>query len=294
MLNLSRSFRIRIALLLVWLFIWLGRDSSWQLLQDFGGFALLGVIGALFANSTGAGGGVVFIPFFNQLGFSAETAVATSFAIQCCGMTAGALTWWHFYRSRHRACGDWAAMGPTLLLCVPFAMAGLVLTQWIGFAWLQMDIGAWLHKGFGVFSMLLALAIFASVPLLNRQHFAGELRQADVWGLTSLSFVGGMVNAWLSVGVGELVAVYLILRRFNVTFAIAVAVIISAFSVWSALIYHLLSTQAIAFDVVLFAGLGAVVGGSLARHLVLKFSACNLKLFFAGWIMLLGLSALIF
>ena len=71
-----------------------------SLLFDYGGFVFLGLLGAIFANATGAGGGVVFIPFFNQLEFSSVTSIATSFAIQCCGMTAGAITWWTFYR-RH-------------------------------------------------------------------------------------------------------------------------------------------------------------------------------------------------
>ena len=30
-------------------------------------FVLLGVVGAIFANATGAGGGVIFVPIFNQL-----------------------------------------------------------------------------------------------------------------------------------------------------------------------------------------------------------------------------------
>ena len=83
--------------LIVLLFLWIGsllaQPAPIELVKEFGLFSVLGVIGAIFANATGAGGGVVFVPFFNYLSFSAQSVVATSFAIQCCGMTAGALTW---------------------------------------------------------------------------------------------------------------------------------------------------------------------------------------------------------
>jgi uncharacterized membrane protein YfcA len=90
------------------------------------------------------------------------------------------------------------------------------------------------------------------------------------------------------------VAVYLIICRFNVTLAIAAAVILSAWTVWGGVIFHLVITQAIYWPVVLFAGAGAIAGGILAKQLVLFFSAKNLKLFFAGWIFILGFTSLPF
>jgi uncharacterized membrane protein YfcA len=116
----------------------------------------------------------------------------------------------------------------------------------------------------------------------------------DCITLSAVALVGGGITAWLSIGVGELVAVYLIIRRFNVTFAIAAAVILSALTVWGGIIFHLLITQAVYWPVVLFAGAGAIVGGILAKQLVLYFSAKNLKLFFAGWIFILGITSLPF
>jgi len=96
----------------------------------------------------------------------------------------------------------------------------------------------------------------------------------------------------LSVGVGELVAVYLIMRGFSVKAAIAVAVIISAFSVWSGVVYHAVVSQAIYAQVVTFAGLGAILGGLIAKYVVLAFSPIRLKVFFASWVMILGISGL--
>ena len=98
----QNAVKFIVALLLcVWLGLLLSQPTPFQLIKEFGLFSGLGVIGAIFANATGAGGGVVFVPFFNYLSFSPQSVVATSFAIQCCGMTAGALTWAHYYKKQH-------------------------------------------------------------------------------------------------------------------------------------------------------------------------------------------------
>ncbi len=115
----------------------------------------------------------------------------------------------------------------------------------------------------------------------------------DVLELGVVAFIGGIITAWLSVGVGELVAVYLILRGFNVTSAIALAVILSAFTVWSAIFNHLFITQAIYWNILLFAGAGAIIGGIIAKRVVLYFSVVKLKLFFATWVFIMGTASLI-
>ena len=284
------------------LFIWLG-ILFWQtqpliLIQQYAGFAFLGLVGAIFANATGAGGGVVFVPFFNQLDFSVATSVATSFAIQCCGMTAGAITWWAFYKQvksgNKSESKQWQPLIKTLMLTVPPSIIGLWMVQINPQLFTHFSDPTSLHTGFGLFSMLLALAIFATVFLLSDQGFNTQLSRRDYIALPAIAFIGGGITAWLSIGVGELVAVYLIIRRFNVTLAIAAAVIVSALTVWGGIIFHLLITQAIYWPVVFFAGAGAIVGGILAKKLVLYFSAKNLKLFFAGWIFILGITSLPF
>jgi uncharacterized membrane protein YfcA len=289
---------IRIFLLFVWLIILFWQTQPLGLIQEYAGFAFLGLLGAIFANATGAGGGVVFVPFFNQLEFSVASSVATSFAIQCCGMTAGAVTWWTFYK-QIRANNQpqslyWLPLGKTLLLTVPCSLLGLWMVQISPQFFAHFSDPNSLHTGFGVFSIGLALAIFATVFLLRNQDFNTKLSLIDYIALPTIALVGGGITAWLSIGVGELVAVYLIIRRFNVTFAIASAVILSALTVWGGIVFHIFITQAVYWPVVLFAGAGAIVGGILAKQLVLYFSAKNLKLFFAGWIFILGITSLPF
>jgi uncharacterized membrane protein YfcA len=283
---------IRITLILIWLTLFLLSAKPLLLLFDYGGFVFLGLLGAIFANATGAGGGVVFIPFFNQLEFSSVTSIATSFAIQCCGMTAGAITWWAFYRRQHSHSPEWTSLSKILFLTVPMSIIGLFLAQVNpDFFSLFSNPGS-LHRGFGVFSIILAIAIFATIPLLKNDKFNTQLSNWDLCVLPVIALIGGGITAWLSIGVGELVAVYLIMRRFNIAFAIASAVILTAFTVWAGIAYHVIETQAVYWPVVMFAGAGAIIGGVLAKRLVLYFSAKNLKIFFALWIFILGLTAL--
>ncbi|MDM7860278.1 sulfite exporter TauE/SafE family protein [Alteromonas sp. ASW11-36] len=286
---------VRLLLLVSWIALLIALPNTAELLNGYGGFSALGITGAIFANATGAGGGVVFVPFFNHLGFSAITIVATSFAIQCCGMTAGAVTWFRFYRQHHRHDGDWGQMGRVLAFSVPSSILGIWTVQIVEYQqWFSLhgDGVEALHLWFGIFSILLAIAIYGSIPLLKRTEFNQLLERTDLLALGLIGYCGGAITAWLSVGVGELVAVYLIMRGFNVTFAIACAVILSAFSVWGAIGYHGFITDAIYWPVVLFAGAGAVIGGIIAKRVVLLFSPTHLKVFFASWVLLLGMSGL--
>lgn len=288
--------RVVFLLFLCWILIWLAQPHAMQLARDFGLFAVLGVVGAVFANATGAGGGVIFVPFFNYLSFSPQSVVATSFAIQCCGMTAGAITWWRYYRVAHKGDDYWKALPSTLMLTVPASICGIAFTQYsaTGYSLLSQHFGGAdsLHIVFGTFSILLAVAIIASIPLMKRTHFEKDTKGIDVALLPLISFCGGVITALLSVGVGELVAVYLIIRGFNVTMSIAIAVILSAFTVWSALPFHAFITQAVHWEVILFAGIGAILGGMVAKYVVLAFSVARLKLFFGVWVLVLGITSL--
>ena len=297
------SHPYRVALAVCWLILIFSIADSFQIIFDYIGFLFLGITGAIFANATGAGGGVVFVPFFNQIDMQNTAIVATSFAIQCCGMTAGAITWHNYRRAlvanRHANNSNnehdveqWSYLDTCLLITIPFSIFGIITAQF-GLSDYTQQMQTSLHLIFGVFSILLAFAIFASIPLLRRQKSTKLLLPFDILCLLVIAFSGGIITAWLSVGVGELVAVYLILRGFNITSAIACAVILSAFTVWSAVIYHLIISQAIYWNVLVFAGAGAIIGGIIAKRVVLYFSAIKLKIFFATWILVMGIAGLI-
>lgn len=282
-IRLSNPVFIAIFFLLWGLALWL-IPSDLSSLSDYFPFSLLGVTGAIFANSTGAGGGVVFIPMFNQLGFSDVQAVATSFGIQCFGMTAGAFTWIHHYRHDKIELHLWHSFLPIVAVTSLFAIAGL----WFVYA-LDLPSPAALHETFSLFSITLGLMILGAVFFLKpgREHSA--LAWFDWLALIAIGFFGGVITAWLSVGVGEIVAIYLILRRFDVSMAVAAAVVVSALVVWSASIEHFLLNPNVYWNVLIFAGPGAVLGGIFARTLVSWLSARKLKIFFALWVLIVGI-----
>lgn len=265
---------------------WVLHPEPLRVTADYGAFLLLGIAGAIFANATGAGGGVVFLPAFGQLGFSEIQAVATSFAIQCFGMTTGAIAWSRHYRRLQPNVPEWQSFVPIIALCTVFSIVGL----WTAYG-LSWSPPAGVKPLFGGFSLLLGIAVLATTLLFGAGG-SHRLNRVDVCALALIAYLGGIVTAWLSVGVGEFVALYLILRRFNVTLSVASAVVISALTVWSAAPQHMLLAPAVYWEVVLFAAPGAIIGALVARYLVLWLGARRLKLLFGSWLLVIGFTEL--
>lgn len=255
--------------------------------QDYGMFFFVGVIGAIFANSTGAGGGVIFIPVFSGLGLEPLQSISTSFAIQCFGMTAGALTWWRYRETQ--ANNSWPQFYKIVSVCTPFSISGLWLCQWLGFPPPQSMLFT-----FGLFSIMLGTALIFKLRYPDSYSDMTLINRHDFIALAGISFIGGIITAWLSVGVGELIATYLLFRKVNPVMSVAIAVIVSAFTVWGSAYIHFTEDTKTLFNIVIFAGPGAILGGLFARKLVLHLSAKKLKAFFGVWIILSGLTVLIF
>ncbi len=246
-------------------------------------FSLLGVLGAIFANATGAGGGVIFIPAFNELAFSEQQAIATSFAIQCFGMTAGSLTWWFHYRAEKTELRLWQGFKRIITITSISAVLGL----WFVYGF-DLTSPASLHQDFSWFSLVLGIFIVSTILLIKPDRERSQLHYVDYFALCTLGFLGGIITAWLSVGVGEILAIYLILRRFDISMAVAAAVIVSAITIWSGIAQHTVVSFEVYWQVVIFAGPGAVLGGIFAKTVVSYLSATRLKLFFALWLLVIG------
>ncbi|WP_196141092.1 sulfite exporter TauE/SafE family protein [Aliikangiella sp. G2MR2-5] len=261
--------------------------GSHALISDYSLFTLLGVAGAIFANSTGAGGGVVFIPMFNYLEFSEAQSIATSFGIQSFGMTAGAITWGlYYYKKGATACSS-VAREPLVPIILPTAFMSIV-GVWTVYGF-DLSSPANLRDLFKTFSLLLGVMILIMAFFFRQESTRTQLFNKDYVALVLIGYFGGMITAWLSVGVGEILVVYLILNRFNVTMSVAAGVIVSALTVWAGVVEHFLLSDYASKEVVLFAGMGAVLGGMLAKHLVLWFSPFRLKVFFALCILVLAI-----
>jgi len=108
-------------------------------------------------------------------------------------------------------------------------------------------------------------------------------------GLALACVIGGGITAWLSVGVGEILAIYLIFLGFRVNLAVACAVCVTAATVIVAMPYHLMITQAVNLNVLVYAAPGALIGGAFAKQLALLLGARRLKLMISTWIILSAL-----
>jgi uncharacterized membrane protein YfcA len=266
--------------LVLWTSLLFSSNYSLGELADYLLFTFLGTVGAIFANSTGAGGGVVFIPFFAQLNFTEQQSVATSFAIQCFGMSAGAVTWWHHYKTEKTELRLW--QGFKRIICVTTIASVIGLNSVFIY---QVNSPAALPISFSWFSLLLGFFIILTIYLLQPHRERSQLYYVDYIAMVLIGLFGGAVTAWLSVGVGELLVIYLLLRHFDISMAVAAAVIVSAITVWTAIAQV---NNEVYWQVVLFAGPGAVLGGIFAKTVVTHLSATKLKLFFACWLLLSG------
>lgn len=253
----------------------------------YSAYSLLGMLGALFANATGAGGGVIFIPAFQQLGITPDQSVATSFAIQCFGMTTGTVMW--LKHAKTCQVEDWSLLPSLSFLCLPFAILGI----WTVYG-LELSSPGSVSYLFAYFSIFIGVGLlytgFKKLRSEKQKAPAQEKNQVnyqDKMALVVLSYLGGILTAWLSVGVGEIIAFYLIFRGYRVTLAIAVAVVLSAGAVWSGIGYHIYENN-IYWSVLYFAGPGAVIGGILAKKLATSIPVFQLKMFFACWVFVAG------
>lgn len=268
----------------IWLVMLILSPITLDGIIEYSLFSFIGVVGAIFANSTGAGGGVVFIPLFNELSFTEEQSIATSFAIQCFGMTAGACTWWLHYKRHKTELRLWQGFKRIISITAVSSIIGLLLVYGN-----KLTSPTSLHQSFSWFSLVLGLFIIITVFFVKPHRERSQIYLFDWFALITIGLFGGALTAWLSVGVGELLAIYLILRRFDISMAVAAAVIVSAFTVWAAIWQHTIIQFEVYWQVVLFAGPGAVLGGVFAKTLVTHLSATKLKLFFAFWLLIIGL-----
>jgi len=243
---------------------------------------LVGLGGALVANSTGIGGGVVFVPAFDVLALPEDRIVGTSLLIQCFGMSMGALT----YLSRGNIPalprledGGTARLSSAgiVLAVLPAALVGYWLATLGGF---RPD---WpLALIFKVLSLGLLAALLATQfarVLTHRPLNMGT----DGAMLCLVGLIGGAFVGWISIGVGELLAIYLMLRGLRAVEAVGLAVIVTALCVVLARI-GLPGSQGVEVDVALLVAPGALLGGFLAPFLLDYVGETRVKWFCAFWI----------
>lgn len=252
----------------------------------------VGVVGAIIANTSGTGGGVVFVPVFNALrelgvmSLAPLAVVGVSMAIQSFGMSMGALRWTD--RLLHQPAPgpleaqvrlkDFAAV---VLAVLALSLPAMLATQRLT-AFDQMQV----LYGYKAFSILLGCALIAATWTINAARpERARLERADLAVLLALAVPGGVLTALFSVGVGELVALYLFIRHYPVLLCTGAACVISAVSCISGTVWHL-GAGTIQWEVVLLAAPAAALGGFLARPIALWLGAKRLKTLDGSWIVL--------
>lgn len=255
----------------------------------------IGAIGAIIANTSGTGGGVVFVPVFNALRewrlmeVQPLQVVGISMAIQSFGMSMGALRWTD--RLFHQPApaplhalvrpGDFFTVAVAVLA---LSLPAMLVTQRVT----HFDQDAVL-LGYQGFSILLGIALIVSTWTVNRARpEKTRLEHFDLFVLLALAIPGGVLTALFSVGIGELVALYLFIRHYPVLLCTGAACLISAVSVIAGSLWHM-EYGTIAWEVVLLAAPGAMLGAFLARPIALWLGARRLKTLDGSWIVLSAL-----
>lgn len=257
----------------------------------------VGVVGAIIANASGTGGGVVFVPVFNAMRAWGEWQLdplritAISMGIQAFGMSMGALRWTdrllhqpaipEHTNEAHVRIRDYGAI---CLAVLAFSLPVQLATQML----VQVD-GRTVLLAYKGFSVVLGLALIAATWTVNRDAAErNALAPLDLMVLALLAIPGGFITALFSVGIGELVAFYLFLRHYPMVLAVGTACVISSLSMIAG---TLVNQQAgiVEWDIVLLAAPGAMAGAVLARPIALWLGPRRLKTAGAVWIVLSAL-----
>lgn len=252
----------------------------------------VGVVGAIIANTSGTGGGVVFVPVFNALrelgvmSLSPLAIVGVSMAIQSFGMSMGALRWTDRLLHQPVPAALEAQVRINDFTTVVLAVLALSLPAMLATQRLTAFDQKSVLYAYKAFSILLGCALIAATWTINAARpERARLERGDLIVLLALAVPGGMITALFSVGIGELVALYLFIRHYPVLLCTGAACVISAASMIAGVVWHI-EAGTIAWEVVLLAAPTAVLGGFLARPIALWLGAKRLKTLDGSWIVL--------
>lgn len=260
---------------------------SVQNVSDYWHFFFLGLGGAIVANSTGAGGGIVFIPAFTSLGLDDVNSLGTSLAIQCFGMTAGSISWLTtIYQHKHGGSSAIRLTHRLILFAGTSAVLGMLSGQYL-LPTPPLDI-ATIFRVFSIIFGVLLLVI--TLRRTNHRHTISSLRKRDIPPIVLVCFAGGLVTSWISIGAGEWLAILLFFLGYPTMIIVCVAVCISSATVISGIPFHIWETQSIVWPILLFAAPAAIIGGAIARMLAERLGPTRLKIFFSTWIIATGIA----
>ncbi len=250
-------------------------------------FFFIGLGGAIIANATGAGGGILFIPAFTNMGVSQEESVATSVVIQCFGMTTGAVAWLLSFKKRPTIYRRYESfMKTTVLTAGTASVIGVLLGEYV----LRNNLPFSVSSMVSIFSICFGLLILV-IHYLNFRSSSPRSQSStlDMFFCTLIGFSGGIMTSIISIGVGEILLMLLFFRNYPIQISIFMAVVISAITVLAAAPYFIYSIDAVVWGIVMVAAPAAMLGGILGQKLTARLGAVRIKLFCGLWICLTGI-----
>ena len=230
------------------------------------GFSLLGegiflTITAFFAasvaNATAIGGGFLFMPLFIFVyKLAPAVALKLSIATQAFGMTSGALAWGRKYID---------------IRAFIYASSASILGVWVAtYMWIVPS--NYIKPLFALISLGVFFALILDETKNSREQQAAKF----VLNVTAVFFVfsaffGGLITGWTAIGVGEVVALYLMFfYRLRLDIAIGTGVAVLAVSSIAGLMFHL-HLGGIPWELLAFTVPGVILGGrygaKMAKHI---------------------------
>jgi uncharacterized membrane protein YfcA len=232
---------------------------------------LVAFFAALVANATAIGGGFLFMPLFIFVYHLAPpVALKLSIATQAFGMSSGALTWGRDYIDKNA-----------------FILASVASIAGVWFASFNFAVPSGYIKP--LFA-LISLGVFIALVIEMRLKVSDQQQKAHfsfntIGGFFILAaFTGGLVTGWTAIGVGEIVALYLLFfYQLRLDKAIGTGVAVLAVSSIAGFIFHI-DLGGIPWELLMFTVPGVILGGRygviVAKYLESTFSQSDSKKLF--------------
>jgi uncharacterized membrane protein YfcA len=239
--------------------------------------------GAVIANATAVGGGIVFNPMLQLVfGVSGYSALVLSITVQCAGMSSGTYAWYkkgefscvrrgHLFMMAITSALSTALFTVLLLICKELFPDHLLVVMKMASALVSLYVFAILWKEVKERKWMGTTGPTSARRSLGSGQQEGGLLQVD-WRIYGWIAFGALLNVHTAVGVGELAFSHLIkYYRASTRTAVAVGVLMQAISVLTQTVLNILFLREyLLMDMVCIGLLCTMMGGRLAPFIMTR------------------------